>query len=168
MQRATQSARGLERTNDSDGACCLLTSAGISNSCAKMSVRLNKIAAIHQWECLGAPESGHVFVCADSAERFNEGLDRLQQQTGEQYIRFNVGAHFGEAAASAVHGEIHIGYTNTKDKVLKTIVPAFCGYFFQPTGYLKKLECCKGPERNKATKAMYHAKADLEDTVRDP
>ena len=39
------------------------------------------------------------------------------------------------------------------------------GYFFKVAGYLKKLECCKGPECNTSAKAIYQAKANLEDIV---
>ena len=114
---------------------------------------------------MGAPQSGYLFISAESMEAFYRGLDRLQQQTSEQYIKFNVGVGFGEAASSAAHEEIHIGWTNKRDKALATVVPADCGYFFKVAGYLKKLECCKGPERNTSAKAIYKQKADLEDTV---
>ena len=131
-----------------------------------MAVRLNKIAAIPDWEVVGATQEGFAFVSAGSIESFYRGLDQLQQQTGEQYTKFNVGLGFGGAALSAVEGkDVSASWSNKKDTALATIVPADCGFMFKAAGWLRKLECCKGPQRNTWNIEHHQAKADLEDTV---
>ena len=132
-----------------------------------MESRKSAVISINEWEYHGTTESGFSFVSAASVQCFNRGLDRLQQQTGEQFIKFNVGTHFGEAPLEDATGEIRIGFQNPKDKACDQVVPPSCGYFFRVVGKhpLYKMECCKGPDRNRSAKALYQAKAQLEDTV---
>ena len=131
-----------------------------------MPSRLNKISLINEWQVVGAPQEGYAFVCAKSKAELEKGLDRLQQQTGEQFTKFNVGVNFGDAPPASVVGKDPVNtWVNKKDQSLNTIVPPDCGYFFQVAGWLRKLECCKGPQRNEWGLANHQAKADLEDSV---
>ena len=147
-----------------------MSSAQILNSFNTMESRKSLVCSINEWDYHGTTESGYSFVSADSITSFNVGLDSLQQRSGEQYIKFNVGAQFGMSPLDDAAPDVRVGGQNPKDKLCNDLIPTTCGYFFRVVHQggkraTRKLECCKGPDRNESAKALYQAKAQLEDTV---